>query len=242
MQNIFETIQNNWLAVIVIVIAFIFYLFGNRLRGYLGELKASNVLNKLPKRDYIILNDLMLFSDSKTHQIDHVVISRFGIFVIEMKNYQGKVVGSEFKDNWTQYIGSKTNTFYNPVKQNYGHLRCLSDVLDLDMDKFIPIVVFSNETDIKTEVDYVINLNDTVRYIKSFKKDKDIDVDKVKEKLLSLNITDRKERMSHVSKLKKNVKKDSSKALSGVCPKCNSKMIVKKNYMACTNCKYTKDL
>ena len=242
MQNILETIQNNLLAVIVIIIAFIFYLFGNRLRGYLGELKTSNVLNKLPKRDYIILNDLLLFSDNKTHQIDHVVLSTYGIFVIEMKNYQGKVVGSEFKDNWTQYIGSKENTFYNPVKQNYGHIRCLSDVLDLDMDKFIPVVVFSNETDIKTEVEYVINLKDTVRYIKHFKKDKHIDVDKVKEKLLSLNITDRKTRMNHASNLKRNVKKESAKALSGTCPKCNSKMVVKKNYMACTKCKYTKDL
>ena len=94
MKDVIKTIMDNFWIYFIIFISIIYYLVSNRLRGYLGEIKASNVLNKLPKKDYKVLNDLMLFSDNKTHQIDHLVVSPYGIFVIEMKNYQGKVVGN----------------------------------------------------------------------------------------------------------------------------------------------------
>ncbi len=246
MQDIIKTIIDNWGAILVIVIAFIAFIFGNRVRGFLGELKTSNILNKLPRNDYKVFNDLMLFSDNKMHQLDHVVVSKYGIFVIEMKNYQGRVEGNEFSDNWTQYIGSKVNKFYNPVKQNYGHMRCLSDVLDLNMNYFISLIVFSNETDIDSNLDYVVNLDKTIKFIMKHRKKMDIDIDDVCATLVKNNITDRKERSKHVAKLKNNVKEDNKKANSGICPKCDSKMIVKEGkygkYLACSKCKYTKDL
>ena len=240
MKNVLQTIIDNFWIYLIIFGSIIYFLFANRIRGYLGEIKTGNILNKLPRKDYKVLNDLMLFSDNKTHQIDHVVISHYGIFVIEMKNYMGKEVGNEFKDKWTQYIGSKTNTFYNPVKQNYGHLRCISDVLDMSMNDLIPVVVFSNETEIMSECEYVINLKDMIKYIRSFKAKKDIDIEKIYDKLVSLNITDSR-RSKHVSSIKSNIKKDNKKVEEGLCPKCGSKLIDKNKYYACSKCKYTKD-
>ena len=241
MKDVIKTIMDNFWIYFIIFISIIYYLVSNRLRGYLGEIKASNVLNKLPKKDYKVINDLMLFSDNKTHQIDHLVVSPYGIFVIEMKNYQGKVVGNTFKDNWKQYIGSKTNSFYSPVKQNYGHLRCVSDVLDISMNDLIPVIVFSNETEIQTECEYAINLKDLIKYIRTFKEKKDIDVDAVYNKLVELNITDSR-RSKHVSSIKSNLKKDDKIIDSGLCPKCGSKLIDKGKYLACSKCKYTKDI
>ena len=170
-----------------------------------------------------------------------VVISNYGIFVIEMKNYMGKVVGNEFKDKWTQYIGNKTNTFYSPVKQNYGHLRCLSDVLDIGMNDLIPIIVFSDETEIMSECEYAINLKELVKYIKNYKEKKDIDVDGIYNKLISLNITDSR-RSKHVSNIKNNIKNDDKIISSGLCPKCGNKLINKGKYLACSKCRYTKDI
>ena len=242
MIDILRTIMDNYLVFIIIFIALIMFIFGNRLRGLLGELKSSNVLNKLPS-EYKKYSDLMLYSDHRTHQIDNLVISKYGIFVIEMKNYQGKVVGNEFSDKWTQYIGSKKNKFYNPIKQNYGHMRCLSDILNLGMNYFIPVIVFSNETEIDCDTDYVINLKDLVKYILKQKRVMNIDVDRISEILEDNNITDRNVRNSHVKKLKKNVSKEEELVKKKICPKCGHKMIVKDDkYLKCTSCKYTKDL
>lgn len=59
-------------------------------KGKLGEAKVSHIVGRLPKEDYVVLDDLMLTNKyGSTTQIDHVVVSRYGIFVIETKNYKG---------------------------------------------------------------------------------------------------------------------------------------------------------
>mgnify|MGYP003291794995 CR=1 FL=1 len=64
-------------------------------------------------------------------------ITEFGIFVIEMKNYYGLITGDEYKDKWTQYLGRNKYYFKNPIHQNYGHVKCLEEVLKLDFDNFL---------------------------------------------------------------------------------------------------------
>lgn len=58
-------------------------------KGWSGEKAVSVVLRKLEKHGFRILNDIMLPAGEGTTQIDHVVVSRFGVFVIETKNYKG---------------------------------------------------------------------------------------------------------------------------------------------------------
>lgn len=43
----------------------------------------KNSIIKLSKDKYIVLNDIMLKTNVSTHRIDHIVISKFGIYVIE---------------------------------------------------------------------------------------------------------------------------------------------------------------
>ena len=157
MKDIINTLLENYLVVIIIVIAIILYLFRNKIKGKLGEIKSSNELNKLDREEYKVLDNIILYSDNKTHEIDNIVISKYGLFIIEMKNYIGKVSGSKDDDKWTHYAYKNVNKFYNPVKQNYGHMRCVSDALKLDMRYLIPVVVFSNDTYIDSDVKYVID-------------------------------------------------------------------------------------
>ena len=203
MKDIINTLLENYIVVIIAIVALILYLCRNKIKGKLGEMKASNTLNELDRSEYKVLDNLILYSDNKTHEIDNVVISKYGIFVVEMKNYQGKVVGDKDSDKWTQYIGKRVNKFYNPVKQNYGHMRCLSDVLKIDMRYLIPVVVFSNDTYIESDVKYVIKLNYVNKYIMKFKKNMYIDVDDVYKKLKKLNITDKSIKKKHVDSVKK---------------------------------------
>jgi len=53
------------------------------------------------------------------------VVSNYGIFVIETKNYKGWIIGNEFDDYWTQVIFKRKEKLYNPIKQNYGHIQAL---------------------------------------------------------------------------------------------------------------------
>jgi len=123
MIKIFESFWKGLISIIgspSIWILFIFLvtlkLLYPKLKGIIGEHWVKQELNKLSKNDYTVLNDIMLEDDIGTHQIDHLVISKYGIFVIEMKNYSGKIIGDEYKDTWIQYLGK--NKYY--FKKSYS--------------------------------------------------------------------------------------------------------------------------
>jgi hypothetical protein len=59
-------------------------------------------------------------------QIDHIVISPHGIFVIETKNYSGEIKGTRSDKYWR--VSNRFN-MYNPLMQNYGHIKALEQVL-----------------------------------------------------------------------------------------------------------------
>jgi hypothetical protein len=97
----------------------------NNIKGVVGEL---GVASKLMKFKYVI-NNLTFHDGVKSVQIDHVVVTKAGIHVIETKNYAGSIYGSMAGDKWTQVLGGQKNIFLSPIKQNQGHIRSLQKVL-----------------------------------------------------------------------------------------------------------------
>lgn len=89
-----------------------------KIKGAVGEYKVSAKLKRLKKKDYIVLNDLLLKNGNSTSQIDHIVISKSGIFVIETKNYKGWIHGHQNSEYWTQTIYKHKRKLRNPIKQN----------------------------------------------------------------------------------------------------------------------------
>ena len=63
-------------------------------KGKEGENRVHNILLQLPD-DYVIIDDVVLRTDRGTTQIDHVVVSRYGVFAIETKNYRGEIYGDD---------------------------------------------------------------------------------------------------------------------------------------------------
>ena len=88
-------------------------------KGKYAEILVDKILSRLPE-DYITFNDLLFKSNGYTVQIDHIVVSPFGIFVIETKGYQGWITGGENSEYWTQTIFKSKHKFYNPIRQNDG--------------------------------------------------------------------------------------------------------------------------
>lgn len=195
---------NNPSLLIILILALLANKLYTKFRGFMGEFWVKTELRKLPKEDYIILNNIMLEDEKGTHQIDHIIVSKYGIFVIEMKNYFGMIVGDEYKKQWIQYLGKNKYYFQNPIHQNYGHLKALEDLLTLDNNSFISIVCFSNQAKLKvktksqiTQVDFLINV------IKSYDKILINDINKIVKKIEKANITDKSKRINHVNAIKK---------------------------------------
>ena len=105
------------------VIGVIWGKLDSKIKGKIGERRVSKVLNKLDSSKYRVINDVLIRTKDKTVQIDHIIVSIYGLFVIETKNYSGNIYGDGYKAKWIQYIGGEKNTFQNPIRQNYGHFK-----------------------------------------------------------------------------------------------------------------------
>jgi restriction system protein len=96
-----------------------------------------------------------------------VVVSPFGIFVIETKNYRGWIFGSEKQRQWTQQIYRSKHKFQNPLHQNKLHVKALMQFLNLPEDHFHSVVLFIGNTEFKTDMpDNVLN-GGLIRWIKN---------------------------------------------------------------------------
>ena len=138
------------LLISFIILILIWFLFKPKIKGIIGEKTTSSILLFLDKSKYKVINNVVLKSGDKTSQIDHIVISDYGIFVIETKNYKGWILGSENSEYWTQVIYKRKEKLYNPIRQNLSHIKALKDCLyefpDID---YKSIIVFSSKAAIK---------------------------------------------------------------------------------------------
>ncbi|MBG9654902.1 nuclease-related domain-containing protein [Cytobacillus firmus] len=122
-------------------------------KGELGEYKINIQLEQLPK-DYKYLSDLLIQNPkAKTgySQIDHVVITPYGIMVIETKNYQGTIYGG--KDRKTWLVNGKFK-FMNPFIQNYGHIQALKNFINSNYhNSIISFVSFTKRCTFKVDIE-----------------------------------------------------------------------------------------
>ncbi|WP_352338762.1 NERD domain-containing protein [Psychrobacter sp. 16-MNA-CIBAN-0192] len=139
-------------------------------KGFVGE----TVINlatwlMLDKHTYHRLNNITLpLANGGSTQIDHIIVSIYGIFVIETKHYKGWIFGSERQAQWTQSIMGRKYKFQNPLRQNYLHVKTLAELLALDMHYFHSMIVFIGECEIKTADELPKNVmkSGMVTYIK----------------------------------------------------------------------------
>lgn len=144
-----------WWIVLLFIVIGLFKAFKPFIKGKLGEFAVSTHVKLYLDKEYILLNDCTLPDEqNKTTQIDHILLSPYGIFVIETKNYKGWIFGSERQKTWTQKIYKKSFKFQNPLHQNYKHQKVLEQVLSDIVDPTLihSIVVFMPDCEFKTEM------------------------------------------------------------------------------------------
>ena len=99
-------------------------------KGVMGEV-IINLSAKffLDREIYHLIKNVTLPVDDGTTQIDHIIVSRFGIFVIETKNMKGWIFGDAKQKMWMQKIYKHTTKFQNPLFQNYKHVKHVKTIV-----------------------------------------------------------------------------------------------------------------
>ena len=139
------------------------------VKGKAGEQLVAKYLNELPHNKYHVLNDVLLEIGKTSSQIDHIVVSEYGLFVIETKNYAGVVLGEEHDNRWMQVVGNRKHPFYNPIKQNERHIQVLQQCIHRPIDEFVPMVIFSRNCNLDVNTSTPVLYADTMMdYIRRF--------------------------------------------------------------------------
>ena len=150
------------------VVCLILRIFQNKTIGFFGEFWTRRELKKLNK-EYKVINDVMIKTeDGKTHQIDHIVISKYGIFVIETKQLNAYIIGNDYDKNWTYKTKKEMHYIKNPVHQNYGHVLALREILNIEENKFISIVCITSNAKLRITSDKVVRVNRLLEKIKLY--------------------------------------------------------------------------
>lgn len=215
--------------------------------GEIGEDIVASILGNSVAGEKYVINDL-LFKTSEGHscQIDHVVINKYGIFVIETKNYSGHIYGKENIHQWKQVVGKAINNFYNPVMQNSTHIYQLSRRLGIK-GVYKNIVVFLPKADISfVKSDCVFYADDLPRILAPSSPAvlSGMQMERcyrILEYSKTHPTTDKQEHIENINKMLESIER-------GFCPRCNGKLVLKIDengeYYGCSNypkCTFTKD-
>lgn len=138
-------------------------------KGVFGEFMISAIARwKLDSNVYQVLNNVTLPTEKGSTQIDHIIVSVYGVFVIETKNLRGWIFGRSNQKTWTLQRFKKRYLFQNPLHQNYKHIRALQSISNLEDKQLYSLVVFIGDSEFKSPMpDNVIYGMRYIQYIKS---------------------------------------------------------------------------
>ena len=208
-------------------------------RGELGEQAIATELLQLNKNnsekgspEYLIINDLLLADGVYSSQIDHIVVSQYGVFVIETKTMSGTISGSLDSEYWGQSLAGVLYKFRNPVLQNAGHINAIRNILN-DRSNSIPIcsiIAFSPDADLNFDNKFIVHFYEVVPLISSYRKvrlPKGV-VKGIYKKLSEENETNPEVRKKHVELAQQRKAYSHELIKRNICPRCGGFLIIRK--------------
>ena len=220
-------------------------------RGFVGEKLATfGMWMWLDAKVYHRVDGLIVPTDRGTTQIDHVLVSRYGIFVIETKNMAGWIFGTEEQPEWTQVHFRQKRRFQNPLRQNYRHTRALAGFLGLEHSLFHSIAFFIGDCRFKTNVPRNVMTRGLSSYIKSFTIPvlEPARISEVAQRLGALKTESAGRSGEHVAALRCRY------SSTVTCPRCSRALVTKtakhgrsagQSFLGCSGypkCRYTREL
>ena len=219
--------------------------------GSYGEKIVSSLIADLSREDYHVYNDLLIRNGEYTTQVDHLIVSRYGVFVLETKNIHGKVYGSGNAEYWKQYLpdaGYKRHGFTqeyslrNPIWQNVGHIKSLRRLV---FGKDVPIhgiVLFPDGTDLFVTAGLpVLQMSFIVPYIKDFREEV-LSLDEMafyRQRLFAVISTSESDRKEHLANVLHNQIRRDVAVAGGKCPLCGGTLVLRNGkygrFYGCSN-------
>lgn len=156
-------------SAILLAAVFVLLLQSNRFRGWVGEFRVNlRARFALDRKTYRRLANITLPTEDDASQIDHIIVSKFGIFVVETKNMKGRISGQERDAEWTQQIYKQAHRFQNPLIQHDRHTKVLEEILGLMPHRVFSVIVFVGGSTLQTPMpENVTRIRGYNDYIKS---------------------------------------------------------------------------
>lgn len=218
------------IAFFVIVAWGSWFLNSPSFKGAIGERRVNSSLLKHLPEEYHVFADLTLPSLGGTTQIDHVVVSRFGVFVIETKNMQGWIFGDANQAKWTQTIYGHKTRFQNPLRQNFKHVKAIQEAVGVNLNCIHNLVVFAGSAEPRTLMPENVSW-DTEELLEHIFSHEDVFFDENEVAAISARLsegdfeTNRKDRRLHIGNVEQAINS---------CPKCGSTLVLRINKRAGT--------
>jgi len=143
--------------------------YGSAFQNHGEVLLSSAVRFNFGPPDYHLMNHVTLRLKDGTTELDHILVSRFGVFVIETKDYRGWIFANANNRKWTQVLFKRKFRFQNPIFQNGRHVRAVRGLLDfLPASAIKSAVVFTGDAEFKTDIpEGVYHLEGCIEFIRS---------------------------------------------------------------------------
>ena len=253
-----------------IIAAIIVHTKSSTMKGIKGERQVARVTKHYYRdSDRILYNLYLPWNNGSTAEIDELVISKSGIYVFEVKNYNGWIFGKQRDEYWTQvlpkgYSGkSEKNRFLNPIIQNDYHIRCLKNILGKYNIPIHSIIVFSDKCTFRN-ITYDSNCASIIHrkelrhhlssIIASYEDALDQDeIDFVYNMLRSSSLNGKGVKAQHIRAIKeRHSEKAYLKGIGMICPICGSRLVLRtakqgkhadSQFYGCSsfpNCRYTR--
>lgn len=245
-------ISQYWFVIPFMLVAMLFR--SSFFKGFVGEWYVNNRLTAaLDANEYQLFKNVTLpTEEGGSTQIDHILLSPYGLFVIETKNMKGWIFGSERQAKWTQQIYKHKSSFQNPLRQNYKHTETLQDLLELPKDVVHSVVIFTARAEFKTDMpENVGYVSDAIKFIRShdlkcFTAIQQVELKyQLSTKRLKQGIKTHVKHAKHVKEIVKEkelgkkmkvitatniiTEVGSSDTTKPFCPRCNSQLLSRKN-------------
>jgi predicted RNA-binding Zn-ribbon protein involved in translation (DUF1610 family) len=222
------------------------------VKGAIGEFIVKLIIGKTSeeegKEKFVVNNFLIELENGKTSQTDHILINPHGVFVIETKNYSGRVYGDDSRKEWTQVFnyGKVKNKFYSPVRQNATHIHHIKELLPPETPIYSAIVFVQGNIQY-IESKYVYTLLGLRNYVQAT-KETHLSLEEMKAIYEALSLNNKSDVISN-SEHVENIRKMQEDIANNICPRCGASLVIRTSnnraFYGCSNypnCTFTKKL
>lgn len=192
------------------------------IKGWFGEKKAAlSMWLTLDEDTYRRFHDVIIPTVNGTTQIDHILVSPFGLFIVETRNGTGWIFGSKDQARWTQSLHGKSFSFQNPLRPAYRQKKCLSECLQVDQRVIHTVVYFNGDSELESSMPMNVIDRGLGRYVKTFANRvlRPEEVDQIVGTLERHQFESSTTTRQHVRSLRERL------GSSTVCPRCGSRLV-----------------